>query len=83
MQGPESGAEEGGQEQEGDQLALVWGHRGEALLGGSFMLIPASGDSCLPLPGLNRLLGQVLNSLSKGKLFSLHPRKCECVHSHI
>ena len=34
----------------------------------------------LPLLGLNRLLGQVLNGLSKAKLFSLHPKK-GCVHT--
>ena len=48
MQGPEGRAEEGGWEQEGDQLALVWGHRGEALLGGSFLLIPGlASPACL------------------------------------
>ena len=36
---------------------------------------PRSCLSCLPLPGLNRLLGQVLNGLSKAKLFSLDPKK--------
>ena len=50
MQGPEGRAEEGGWEQEGDQLALVWGHRGEALLGGSFLLIPPSRGPLLASP---------------------------------
>ena len=43
--------------------------------GGQLPAHPRSCLSCLPLPGLNRLLGQVLNGLSKAKLFSLHPKK--------
>ena len=64
---------------DGSKKVTSWpwcgGTEGRPSWGAASCSSPPRGDPCLPLPGLNRLLGQVLNGLSKAKLFSLHPKK--------
>lgn len=81
MQSPEGWAEEEGQGRECDQLAQDGGMGGGPRGRGGQTPAPPTPTpqvSCLPLWCLNGLQGQALGQraqLSKGKLFSLCPKK--------